>query len=354
MLVYIRARDWCALAAVGLFLAALAVWGFCGSVETLARGRGVILSDASLTKPDAAGAVREVLSTGSGRLESLLVAADDRVAAGQTVAVIGQPELAGRIVESEKKLELLRAYRTELLSGRGRDRAASADESPEDWKERLEADLRIVTEEAQLAALRERMDTASTVETLSGGRVLELLRSPGQLLREGDAILRVDASDGAGMHASGRESLRVHAFVRPGKGRSIREGMDAYILPSTVRRDESGLLVGRVAKVSRFPVSPEGIRSVLGNEELVREIMNGGAPLGITIELAKADSADSDPAYRWTVRNAPQTALRSGTICEVNLVLQRRRPIELVLPFLGAFFPADGPLPEAEDGGRRP
>ena len=335
MLVYIRARDWCALAAVGLLLAALAIWGFCGSVETLARGRGVILADASLTKSDAAGAVREVLSTGSGRLESLLVAADDRVAAGQTVAVIGQPELAGRIAESEKKLELLRAYRTELLSGRG-------DESPEDRKERLEADLRIVTEEAQLVALRERMDTASTIETLSGGRVLELLRSPGQLLREGDAILRVDASDGAGMHASGRESLRVHAFVRPGKGRSIREGMDAYILPSTVRRDESGLLVGRVAKVSRFPVSPEGMQSVLGNAELVREIMNGGAPLGITIELAEADSTANEPAYRWTVRNAPQTALRNGALCEVSLVVRRRRPIELVLPFLGALFPADG------------
>lgn len=336
MLVYIRARDWCALAAVGLLLAALAIWGFCGSVETLARGRGVILADASLTKSDAAGAVREVLSTGSGRLESLLVAADDRVAAGQTVAVIGQPELAGRIAESEKKLELLRAYRTELLSGRG-------DESPEDRKERLEADLRIVTEEAQLVALRERMDTASTIETLSGGRVLELLRSPGQLLREGDAILRVDASDGAAEGpASGREPLRVHAFVHPGKGRSIREGMDAYILPSTVRRDESGLLIGRVAKVSRFPVSPEGMQSVLGNAELVREIMNGGAPLGITIELAEADSTANEPAYRWTVRNAPQTALRNGALCEVSLVVRRRRPIELVLPFLGALFPADG------------
>jgi len=198
------------------------------------------------------------------------------------------------------------------------------------------------------------MDTVSTVETRWGGRILELLRSPGQLLREGDAILRVDASDGAGAHASGRESLQVHAFVRPGKGRTIREGMDAYILPSTVRRDESGLLIGRVTKVSRFPVSPEGIQSVLGNAELVREIMNGGAPLGITIELAKADSATPDPVYRWTVRNAPQAALRNGAICEVSLVVQRRRPIELVLPFLGAFFPADGSLPEAEDGGRRP
>ena len=340
MLVYIRARDWCALAAVGLLLAALAIWGFCGSVETLARGRGVVLADTSLTKSDAAGAVREVLSTGSGRLESLLVAADDRVAAGQTVAVIGQPELAGRIAESEKKLELLRAYRTELLSGRG-------DESPEDRKERLEADLRIVTEEAQLVALRERMDTVSTIETLSGGRVLELLRSPGQLLREGDAILRVDASDGAAEGpASGGELLRVHAFVRPGRGRNIREGMDAYILPSTARRDESGLLAGRVTKVSRFPVSPEGIQSVLGNAELVRDVMSGGAPLGVTIELAKADSPSSDPAYRW--------GLRSGALCEVSIVVRRRRPIELVLPFLGALFPDDGSLPEAEDGGSRP
>ncbi len=354
MLVYVRAREWFALAAVGLILAALAIWGLCGSIETLARGRGIILSEASLTKSDAAGAVCEVLSTGSGRLESLLVAADDHVAAGQTVAVIAQPELAGRIAESEKKLELLRAYRTELPSGRDRDRGLSADESPEDRKERLEADLRIVTEEAQLAALRERMDTVSTVETRSGGRVLELLRSPGQLLREGDAILRVDVSDGVGVPASGSEPLRIHAFVRPGQGRSIRDGMDAYILPSTVRRDESGLLVGRVTKVSRFPVSPEGIQSVLGNAELVREVMNGGAPLGITIDLVKADSAASEPAYRWTVRNAPQTALRSGTLCEVSLVVQRRRPIELVLPFLGAFFPADKSLPEAEDRGRRP
>ena len=118
--------------------------------------------------------------------------------------------------------------------------------------------------------------------------------------------------------------------------------MDAYILPSTVRRDESGLLIGRVAKVSRFPVSPEGMQSVLGNAELVREIMNGGAPLGITIELAEADSTANEPAYRWTVRNAPQTALRNGALCEVSLVVQRRRPIELVLPFLGALFPADG------------
>jgi HlyD family secretion protein len=197
--------------------------------------------------------------------------------------------------------------------------------------------MRIVTEETQLATLRERMDATSTVEAPAGGRVLELLRTPGQLLREGDPILTIDVSDGTGATPAG-ERLKVQAFVHPGPGRTIREGMDAYVAPSFVRRDEFGLLVGRIAKVSRFPASPEGMQSVLGNPETVRALTSGGAPFAVTIELLSPDSGAAPGGareYRWTSRHGPGIALRSGTLCDVSVVVRRRRPVELLLPFLG-------------------
>jgi HlyD family secretion protein len=114
-------------------------------------------------------------------------------------------------------------------------------------------------------------------------------------------------------------------------GKKVKTGMKAHIAPATVKKEEYGMLVGRVREVSPFPATRQGIAAVVQNDSLVDSYVKAGAPYEARLDLIVADTSSG---YAWTSGAGPDVDLTSGTTVEAALTVREQRPIELVLPFL--------------------
>ncbi len=159
------------------------------------------------------------------------------------------------------------------------------------------------------------------------GRIVELKVDPGSPIEQGTALLSLE-----GLNAEGRVDLVAVIYTAPAEGKKIRPGMDVQVSPSTVRREEYGFMLGKVASVGQFPATPQGMLRVLGNSELVKTLSAGGAPIEVRVTLS-AD-AQSASGYAWSSRAGPPIQVDSGTLCNAWITLDQRRPISLVLPVL--------------------
>lgn len=99
--------SWLGLAATILFLATALLWGIWGEIPSKVHGQGILLKKESLY---------DVISLGTGRIESLSVQVDDVVDAGKVIATLSQPEIGHEIKEAENVLKNLEAEKALLES----------------------------------------------------------------------------------------------------------------------------------------------------------------------------------------------------------------------------------------------
>ena len=156
------------------------------------------------------------------------------------------------------------------------------------------------------------------------GKIIDTLHSQGSFVNKGAPILR--------MERMGRniQDIEVLFYVNPRDGKKIRGGMTARISPSTVKKEEFGVVLGMVTNVSNFPATKEGMMDMLSNQDLVRNLSKKGAPFEVSANLTP--SRDSYSGYVWTSREGPEITLTSGIICDVEVVVKENPPITLVIP----------------------
>jgi pyruvate/2-oxoglutarate dehydrogenase complex dihydrolipoamide acyltransferase (E2) component len=175
------------------------------------------------------------------------------------------------------------------------------------------------------------------------GRVVEARATVGSMVASGTPLLSVEQP--------GR-SLEAILYLPPADAKKVGPGMSVQLAPASVRREEHGLLLGRVATVGAFPATLAGMQRVLGSEELARALASNGPPVEVRIELER--SATTTSGYQWTSTlgtlvdglagglpagwigrpapaPGPPIALQSGTPCTADLVVDERAPIFLVL-----------------------
>lgn len=158
------------------------------------------------------------------------------------------------------------------------------------------------------------------------GHILEIKVNEGDLVDRGTPILSVELLEEGGHH----HDLEAILYVAPTEGKKIKPGMEVQISPSTVKREEFGFILGKVASVSEFPATAQGMFRLLGSDELVQALSAGGAPLEVRVELTPDERTVS--GYRWSSPQGPPTPIDSGTLCEAWITIREQRPLSLVLP----------------------
>jgi HlyD family secretion protein len=380
-------RGWVALAGLCLVLLFALLWSVFGNLPTTITGTGILLSSAGIL---------EIEVQGSGVVTDLRVAVGDKISRGDTIARVGQPQLQQRVEQSRDRLRILQAERrrrtdftatNEKLETEGLNRSRSdltrrlgvADERIRFLEGRQEAErealtLGLITPETvqntlQLleAARSERNGLESAIqnnelerlllanrssETIEGvdqrirdaeqqfqesllslgqsatvvspyaGYVREIRSDVGQLVSSGQALASVEMVDAP---------LQAVVFV-PTQGKRIRSGMDAQVSPVTVQREEYGFLLGKVSFVSPQPATLAGMQRTLGNEILVNQLVGAGAPFLVEVDLERDPATTS--GFRWSSGSGPPMAVESGTLVSVQVVVERQRPISLVIPAL--------------------
>jgi HlyD family secretion protein len=175
----------------------------------------------------------------------------------------------------------------------------------------------------QIEQIRAVLSESVVVVSPASGEVTELKVAPGALVAQGQSLCALQ---------SGVQDLQLLFYVPPQQGKRIRPGMEVRISPATARREEFGTLQGEVEWVSEFPASPEGMRAVLHNDELIRTFSQAGPPYVARVRLLR--DPDSISGYRWSSTKGALLPLSSGTLASAEITVAEQAPVTLILPLL--------------------
>ena len=384
-----RLRGWIALVALGFLVGSAVLWGFEGSIPSRVVGQGILLKSGGVLEiaAGAGGRITDVaVNVGDIVREGQVVA---RVAQPGVLNQIRQVRLAlenlhvehGMVTtHSEEETALQLAQLGQRREGLDQSIAAAMDSLR--WqREKIEAQQQLVdqgrltrqtvinsrqqmhaTEERlrssrqQLAELRlqqvamearnartlqasehqiskamadleqlerEMRDMSEIVSTFNG-RIIEIMTEKGDVVAAGQPLLRLDRT---GRTVKGLEAV---IYVPSAHGKRIRTGMEVRIAPASVAPEEHGYMIGTVTYVSDFPTTSRAIQRTLRNPELVAALSRGDAPYEIRADL-QLDPATAS-GYRWSSSAGPPMDILTGTLCVARITVERRRPVEMVIP----------------------
>lgn len=381
-------RGWLALWAMVAVAGAALMWGVFGSIPTEAIGEGILLRR---------GGVSDLVATGTGQVEQMLVAVGDEIKKGQVVARIRQEGIARQVEETKARIaslageyqDLLRyAEEQQRLSDRNRAQEKANLERTVGTLERelslLEERLAnektlladglvtkqtVLTTEQLLNASRDRL--AQTRLDLSG---LDLKRlESGQQLDQQIEARRASQRDLdlklRELEASLQESVAV---ISPYDGRVLElmadrgdlvnpgtavlsmevvseELMAVLFVPASVGKQ---VQPGLTARISPSNVKREEYGFMIGkvvwaaefpstNRGMLRLLANEELVTKLMKEgppIQVDVQLERDPAtptgFKWSSSRGPELEISSGTLAEGSVIVREERPINLVIPKL--------------------
>jgi HlyD family secretion protein len=184
----------------------------------------------------------------------------------------------------------------------------------------IDMQARVTDLERNLASLEKDLSTTSDVVSPYAGQVLELKVYRGSAVSEGTPVLSVQPDAG---------KLEGLVYLSAINAKDVKPGMEAQISPGTVRREEHGYMIGKVAFVAAYPATQAAMMSILGNEALTQSITAAGPVTEVRLEL---EPAGTPSGFRWSSRQGPPLRISSGTLCSAQIVTAHEKPIALVVP----------------------
>ncbi len=126
------------------------------------------------------------------------------------------------------------------------------------------------------------------------------------------------------------------------------------VVPATVKREEHGFIRGRVVAIAELPATKLAMEAALEHPELVEAFLKRYAP-GVVLrvqvkldedpravgQLARPDRSNRVNPFRWSSSSGPTQPLKTGTICQASIVVERRPLIRLILPWTRSLVGAD-------------
>jgi HlyD family secretion protein len=377
---------WIALAAIAVLALLIILWGFVGFIPAKVSGKGILIRG---------GSVFDVSAGSDGVITDLTVKPGDEIVAGQSIAIISQSGLDLKILLARRKLQDLQAQDADITTREDQNNAAALKALTEENETRSKVISDLKQQEGSLAdRLKNEQElqakgltTQSTVITARDslfsvqhqvsdnqvrlteiisekvklsretqekrntrkkeiddtqrqlheyetqrewstkvlspyrGRVLEKLVERGNLVSTKDRIITIETNESA---------MQAVLFIPAGDGKKVNVGMEVQISPSTVKPEEFGFMLGEVKSVSLFPSTPEGMQRVLRNDQLVKELSQRGSPIEVTADLLPNPATQS--GYKWSSPQGPPIGIFSGTLCTASIVVDRKRPVEYVIP----------------------
>lgn len=185
----------------------------------------------------------------------------------------------------------------------------------------------IVESGQKMAVLVDHQGNEEHIYSYNDGRILETFVRKGDQVNAGTPFFSLEVAENGDL-----DLIEALLFIPVGEGQRISAGMEAYIAPVVISKEEHGYMRGRVSYVSEYPASYEGAFKLLGNEELARQLAGRTLSVKVRIELYRDQTTPS--GYQWTTGRGPESPVKSGTLCSGFIVTESERPINLVFPGL--------------------
>ena len=176
------------------------------------------------------------------------------------------------------------------------------------------------------ASLSEAVENRSSVTSTVAGRVTEVDKSIGDLVRNGERLVIVEPEG----------DLAPVVYISATQGIRVKAGMEARVYSSEVPQEEYGYLIGEVETVGEIPITPEGMNQVVRNDTLVQQLL-GNSPK-IEVRVGLSPKAENPSGFDWSTSQGPPYRIQSGQQVTVDVVIERVSPIIWVMPFLRGYF----------------
>lgn len=176
-----------------------------------------------------------------------------------------------------------------------------------------------------LDGLHSTLSQSAQINSSYAGRVVEVKAGPGTLVTQGAAVVTVEPA------ASGVSEIEAVIYIPAAEGKKIEVGMEAQIVPSTVKREEHGFMIAKVSYVSEYAATADSMMAILQNRQIVQELSGGSAPIEVRAKLLPADTPSG---FKWSSEYGPPFKVGTGTLGTAEIVVSRQAPITLVIPFL--------------------
>jgi HlyD family secretion protein len=218
----------------------------------------------------------------------------------------------------------------------------------EHTRRRAERDRRLKIQqlETKLDLARGKMARTSRIVSRASGQVAQVLSGPGELVHEGAPVVLLHApKDDSGTDDAGPPYDSI-VFVPAGEGKRIEVDDVVEVSPATVKREEHGFVYGRVVAISELPATKLAMEAALQHPELVETFLKRYAPgvlLRVHVKLDEREAQESNgearssPAprkhFRWSASSEPPEPLKTGTMCQASIVVEKRTLVRLILPW---------------------
>lgn len=201
---------------------------------------------------------------------------------------------------------------------------------------RLESDKQgegeVASIDGQIEEAKRQLDTllnsrknTAVIESPYTGRVVEIKAGPGMLLGQGAPVMSIEQDNAAG------QALEAAIYVPAGDGKRVANGMIAQVTPATVKREEYGYMLAKVRYVSEYPSSMQSIQMLLQNDIVVKDLAGQTPPIEIRAAL---QPSDNESGYLWSSALGAPVRIRTGTMCQADIVVASQRPVSLIIPIL--------------------
>ncbi len=318
------AHMWLALSGLFLLLGTTSVWAWQGRIATTVDGKGIVVRR---------GGVYNISSHGAGIIVDFKVRAGDSIRENQVVAQIEQPELQDQIRTAKQVLDAATNERDRILRIRAKAGMAARqlaqievqEISEEQQTAQAATELRnkVAEAERRLSGLEDELRVDSEVVSPHAGEVLELKAEVGSNVRPGSPLLSVQPV---------ADTLELLLYLPALQAKRVKAGMRVEVAPTTVKREESGYMLGTVTYVSDYPATEAALMRNFQNEILVQSLIHDGPVTEARAQLEADPAAPS--GYRWSSGHGPAIRISGGTICLVGVVTKRQAPVELIIPYI--------------------
>jgi HlyD family secretion protein len=180
--------------------------------------------------------------------------------------------------------------------------------------------------------LRVEMAVGSSVRSPISGIIREIRRGRGDVAAAGAVIATV-----------GQDRKSYYQVVTLLKGKTRKRaapGMEAHIVPDSIKKEEFGSMKGHVVSVSDEDVSVEHVEQILHNAQLTKSLLGSEPALLAYVEMEP--TKDNASGFVWWSGTGPPYKITAGSVATVDIIVERVRPITLVIPALRKLLSLDG------------
>jgi HlyD family secretion protein len=250
------------------------------------------------------------------------------------------------LLESREKLYVIK---DDLNKGQSRLAELDLEATTTDYarkRAQLERRLKISQLETKLALDREKLNRTSRIISKVHGHVAEVLSARGELVHEGSPVVLLHSPRAdRGIEDAGPQYESI-LFVPAGEGKKISIGDVVELSPATVKREEHGYIKGKVVAISELPATRLAMEATLEHPQLVDAFLKRYAPgvlLRVDVHLPpleppKASGSSRPPSasgnrFQWSSSSGRAQSLKTGTMCQAAIVVEKRQLIALLLPW---------------------